>query len=86
MSFPLLLIERYLIAQIFLLLGQDTNFCWKKLDISSIASPSGSTRGQTTNAIQIDNFNMLCDWFQKDCELYTIYEPFEQMKVLADNL
>ena len=45
--------------------------------------PFGSTRGQPTYAIQIDNFNKLWDWFEKQCELYTIYKLFGQMKVLA---
>ena len=47
--------------------------CQKKLDILSTASPSGSTRGRPINAVQRDNFNKLCGWFEKECELYTIY-------------
>ena len=31
--------------------------CQKKLDMLSTASPSGSTRGRPTNAVQRDNFN-----------------------------
>ena len=59
--------------------------CQRKLDISSVPSLSGSTRGRPTNAIETDNSNKLCDWFEKECELYTVYELYEQMKVLADD-
>ena len=55
------------------------------LDISSISSPSGSGRGRPTNSIQMENFKKLCDWFEKECELYTIYKLFEQMKLLSDD-
>ena len=59
--------------------------CQRKLDISSVPSLSGSTRGRPDNAIETDNSNKLCDWFEKECELYTVYELYEQMKVLADD-
>ena len=68
-----------------------SSYCWGKIPycLSEKAwyffnhFPSGSTRGQPTYAIQIENFNKLCDWFEKQCELYTIYKLFRQMKVLA---
>ena len=33
----------------------------------------------------MENFKQLCDWFEKECELYTIYELFKQMKLFSDD-
>ena len=33
----------------------------------------------------MEDFKKLCDWFEKECELYTIYKLFEQMKLLSDD-
>ena len=37
------------------------------------------------NSTQTENFKKLCDWFEKECELYTIYELFKQMKLFSDD-
>ena len=59
--------------------------CRKRLHIASISSPSGSNRGRPVNTTQTENFRKLCDWFERECELYTVYELFEQMKLLSDD-
>ena len=59
--------------------------CRKKLDLASISTSTSTQRGRPPNQLQADNFEKLCQWFEKECESYTVTELLEQMKRFAND-
>ena len=67
--------------------------CRKKLDREFLhfqrdKSPTFSAtkqRGRPKNDFQIKNFNALCQLLEEDCDLYSVAELHEKMRLLSDN-
>ena len=60
--------------------------CKSKLNLLSLSSPPVFKQsGRPQNKRQADNFDRLCSWMEKEGELYTVQELFNQMITLSDD-
>ena len=62
-------------------ISRNPTACRRELDTSS----NFAKRGRPQNRMQADNFEKLCQWFERECNLYTAAELFEKMKEFANN-
>ena len=59
--------------------------CRRKLGLDSITPSNSAIRCKPQNRMQADNFEKLCQWFERECNLNTVAELFEKMKEFANN-
>ena len=60
--------------------------CKQKLNLSSLSkSRSSMKKGRPLNEVQSKNFKRLCQWLEREGDLYSVNELFEQVRLLSND-
>ena len=59
--------------------------CRSKLNASSLNNSHPNKRDRPSNEVQMKSFYKLCNVLECECELYSVAELYEKMRLLSDN-